>query len=132
MEYSNGINSKLMRSFKYTADKDVRGMTPEGEVKKNIKKVLSKYSAYWYMPVSNGMGAPSLDYLVCVKGIFVGIEAKAPGKKATARQKLTMENIEAAGGHGFLCDGNYEELETFLIKIMMLRSIEIGAEESIN
>ena len=99
-------------------------MTPEGKVKEDIKKMLRKYDAYWFMPVSNGMGAPSLDFLVCVRGMYVGIEAKAPGKKATARQVMTMDSIRDSGGYAFVCDGDIKELETNIIKIMMLRSIE--------
>lgn len=45
-----------------------------------------------------GLGAATLDDLVCLRGRFIGIEYKAPGKVPTARQNLTMEQIRQAGG----------------------------------
>ena len=72
--------------------------TPEGKAKARIKKLLNKYGAYSHMPVSNGMGAPTLDFITCHRGLYLGIEAKAPGKKASARQLKTMGQITKAGG----------------------------------
>ena len=61
---------------------------------------------YRFMPVQNGMGAPTVDFLYCITcGIWVAIEAKAPGQKATLRQTLTMNEMEKAGGMTFVVDG---------------------------
>ncbi len=80
-------------------------MTPEGKVKAAVSKVLSKYSGlYSLMPVQNGMGAATLDYLVCYRGQFIGIETKAPGKKPTPRQKTTIAKLQAAGAVVFVID----------------------------
>ena len=77
--------------------------TPEGRVKDKVKKALRDIHAYWFMPVQNGMGSPSLDFLICYNGRFFGIETKAPGKtKPTPRQANTMRAIENAGGGTFL------------------------------
>lgn len=73
-------------------------MTPEGKVKAKIKSLLKLHDAYYFMPVQNGMGSPALDFYVCHKGRFIGIEAKAPGKYATPRQVNTMDEIVSAGG----------------------------------
>lgn len=70
----------------------------ENTVKNEIKRVLARYKTYWHMPVQNGMGAPSLDFICCHRGYYIGIEAKAPGKKPTARQLATMGQILGAGG----------------------------------
>jgi hypothetical protein len=51
-----------------------------------------------------GMGAATVDILVCLKGRFVGIEAKVPGKHPTARQLETINQIIAAGGVAFWTD----------------------------
>jgi hypothetical protein len=74
--------------------------TPEGAVKKQIRALLAEYGAdvYTSMPVQNGMGTPMLDFHVCVNGNYLAIEAKKPGGTLTARQTLTKEAIEAAGG----------------------------------
>ena len=71
-------------------------LTPEGAVKKKVKEWLVKHGAYYYMPVSNGMGrvgAP--DFIVCLAGRFIGIETKAP-------KKLTW--INQTGGVAMVVD----------------------------
>ena len=67
--------------------------TPEGAVKKAVKKVLDKLGAYYFFPVQMGMGARTLDILVCYRGKFFGFEIKAPGEKPTALQSLCMKKI---------------------------------------
>lgn len=81
--------------------------TPEGKVKAKINRLLDKYKGnYCFMPVPYGYGQSTLDYLICMRGHFIAIEAKAPGKKPTDRQKMIMEKIRAAGGAVFLIDGD--------------------------
>jgi len=74
----------------------------EKYVKDQIKKLLIKYGAYYHMPVQQGYGSPSLDFIGCHHGRFFGIEAKRPGKKPTARQELTMAMINDAEGAVFV------------------------------
>jgi hypothetical protein len=73
-------------------------MTPEGAVKKEIKEALKAHGAYFFMPVPTGLGKRTVDFLVCFNGRFLAIEAKAPGKTATALQRKTLREISAAGG----------------------------------
>lgn len=80
-------------------------MTPEGNVKEKVKQLLRKHGTYWHCPVQTGMGAPSLDFICCHKGQYIGIETKAQGKKPTPRQKNTMRQIELAGGWCIVVDG---------------------------
>lgn len=82
--------------------------TPEGRVKDVIKKILKEHRAYSYMPVSNGMGAPALDFIVCHNGQYLSIEAKAPGKHPTPRQLQTIVKIREAGGYALVVDGSEE------------------------
>jgi hypothetical protein len=90
-------------------------VTPEGRVKAEVKRLLKAAGAYWHCPVQNGMGAPALDFMhILHKGRVCAIETKAPGEKPTARQLLTISQIEAAGGTVFVIDGNYMELEKWL------------------
>ena len=92
-------------------------MTPEGKVKAAVKEVLKKHGAYWHCPVQNGMGAPSLDFIICFKGKYAGIETKKPGGKPTPRQELTIKAIESAGGKVFVIDGDCSELQRWLEEI---------------
>lgn len=91
--------------------------TPEGKVKDQVKKVLAEFDAYWHMPVQNGMGAPSLDFICCVRGFYFAIETKAPGGKPTPRQEDTMDRIRQAGGKLFVIDGDTSLLVTWLREI---------------
>lgn len=77
-------------------------MTPEGKVKAKVKKVLATHGAYYHMPVQNGMGKPSLDFVGCHQGRFFGIETKAGNKAMTPRQETTAAEMQSAGGMVFL------------------------------
>jgi len=80
-------------------------MTPEGKIKAAIGKVLASYpDSYVFMPVPYGYGASTVDYLICHYGMFIGIEAKAPGQKPTTRQRMILREIEDAGGAAFVID----------------------------
>jgi hypothetical protein len=75
--------------------------TPEGKVKDKVKRILKKHRAWYYMPVSMGFGAHGIpDFIVCANGTFLGIETKAPGKRAnvTALQNAQGQLIQQAGG----------------------------------
>jgi hypothetical protein len=82
--------------------------TPEGLVKQKIKEYLIEIGAYFFMPVQYGYGAKAIDFLCCLNGDFIGIEAKAPGKEATPLQKHCMKQINDAGGYAF-CVDNIED-----------------------
>lgn len=93
-------------------------MTPEGKVKARLKKMLDTFNgdAYVFMPVQNGYGASTIDYLMCFRGLFIGIETKRPGGAPTPRQEMVMEDIRKAGGSTFVvsCDEEVQTLEQFL------------------
>jgi len=73
-------------------------MTPEGEVKRELRKYLDSAGIYYFMPVQTGYGKTTLDFLCCIRGRFVGIETKAPRKIPSGRQRRVMKEIEDAGG----------------------------------
>jgi hypothetical protein len=80
-------------------------MKTEKQVKDEIKKYLKSRGAYFFMPVQFGYGAATLDFLVCLNGRFVGIEAKKEGKaECTPRQRQTILDIKNAGGIAFIAD----------------------------
>lgn len=72
--------------------------TPEGKVKAKLKEYLRKRGDYYFMPVQTGLGATTLDFLVCWHGKFQAYECKADGRKLTPRQELVSRQIRAAGG----------------------------------
>jgi hypothetical protein len=73
--------------------------TPEAKVKKQIRAILDGYGAYYAMPIGSGYGNSGVpDFLVCYKGWFIGIEAKAGQGKVTALQEFNLNKITKAGG----------------------------------
>ena len=90
-------------------------MTPEGRVKKQVSELLRKYPGlYFEMPVPGGYGKSGLDYVGCFNGRFFSIETKAPGKRPTARQNLTISAIRRSGGVVFVIDGDCSSLKLWL------------------
>ena len=82
-------------------------MTPEGKVKKKVKEYLQSIGAWYYMPVSNGMGRVGCpDILVCYKGLFLAFETKAPGKikNVTANQQREIDGILRVNGLAHVVD----------------------------
>lgn len=79
-------------------------LTEESRLKRYVSKRLKELGCYYHMPVPSGYGRQGLDYFVCLKGRFLGIETKAKGKEPTARQWQCMEEIVKAGGIAFACD----------------------------
>ena len=89
--------------------------TPEGKVKGKVTELLKKYPGLYYeMPVPGGYGKSGLDYFGCYKGKFFSVETKAPGKKPTDRQQLTIAAITRAGGAVFVIDGDLSKLKEWL------------------
>ena len=94
-------------------------MTPEGKVKKEVKKHLAFAKAYHLWPVQTGYGRSTLDCVACVPthktcpqcghgevfGQFVAIETKAPGKKLTARQRMTVVEMKKASAVVYVVEG---------------------------
>lgn len=84
--------------------------TPEGKVKRAVSKILTEFGCYYDMPVPGGFGGVTLDYVGCHYGYFFAIETKAPGKKPTERQKMTINMMQRAGAQVFVIDGTGDEL----------------------
>jgi len=81
--------------------------TPEAKVKAKIKAILKAHSIYYAMPIGTGYGNSGVpDFLCCVNGKFVAIEAKAGKGEATALQEKNMREIEAAKGIALVINEN--------------------------
>jgi hypothetical protein len=77
--------------------------TPEAKVKARVKAILKDLGAYYVMPVTGGYGnSGAPDFLVCIRGKFIGIECKSGNKKPTALQLKNLDLIDMAGGWTFV------------------------------
>ena len=73
--------------------------TPEKLVKNKIKVILQDGGVYYAMPIGSGYGNAGVpDFLACVNGRFLAVEAKAGKGKTTALQAAHLEKIKTAGG----------------------------------
>jgi hypothetical protein len=90
--------------------------TPESKVKAQIRKILETTRAYYAMPIGTGYGNSGVpDFLVCHKGRFIGIEAKAGKGTTTALQEKHLADIRAAGGTAFVVnEHNLDQLKEML------------------
>lgn len=81
-------------------------MTSEGKVKREITKILDRWKTvvpmHVWMPVPNGYGKSGLDYHCIVAGHALIIEAKAPGKEPTPRQRDALKGHLEAGATCFI------------------------------
>ena len=95
--------------------------TPEGKVKKKVKDYLKSIGAWYYMPVSNGMGRSGCpDILVCLNGRFMAFETKAPGKinNVTPNQKREIDEISRANGLAHVVD-SVEQVKAIIEEISL-------------
>ena len=91
-------------------------MTPEGKVKAQIKRIVAEAGAYYAMPMGTGFGNAGVpDFLICHKGEFIAVEAKANGNKPTALQEKHLNDIRIAGGIALVVDEtNLNQLKEIL------------------
>ena len=90
--------------------------TKEGVVKRQIKEILKVTKAYYAMPMGSGYGNAGVpDFLVCHRGRFIAIEAKAGKGKTTALQDRNLAEIVMAGGVALVVnESNLDELREIL------------------
>ena len=73
--------------------------TPEAKVKAKIKAILKAHNIYYAMPIGTGYGNSGVpDFLCCVNGKFLAVEAKAGKGTTTALQEKNLREIREAGG----------------------------------
>ena len=70
----------------------------ERKVKEKLRLWLREQRAYVFCPVQTGYGSTTLDFLVCISGVFYAFETKRAGADLTPRQKIVAQQIKAAGG----------------------------------
>ena len=95
-------------------------MTPEVKVKKRIKKLLDDAGAYYAMPIGTGYGNSGVpDFLVCLGGEFLAIEAKAGKNEPTALQLKNIAHIRNSGGVAIVVNEEAIAALEGLIKILL-------------
>ena len=74
-------------------------MTPESDLKKKIKDFLDDRGAFWSMVTGGAYSKPGdPDMVVCYKGHYIAIEAKAPNGVQSPEQKTRQKQIEKTHG----------------------------------
>jgi len=102
-------------------------VTPEAKVKTKIKAVLKEEGVYYAMPIGTGWGNSGVpDFLCCVNGRFLGIEAKANGNKPTELQKKNLMDIELSGGYTAVINENASDLQYLVELIKQLKELHHG------
>lgn len=98
-------------------------MTPEAAVKKQIRKILEAEGVYYAMPMGTGYGNSGVpDFLCCVAGKFVAIEAKAGKGKTTALQDANIERIGKAKGTALII--NEQNIDTLRALLQSVRFMQ--------
>lgn len=88
----------------------------EKAVEKKIKDYLFTQGCYHIKIHGSAFMVSGIpDIIACIKGLFVGIEVKAPGRlnNQSQEQKIHQKNIELSGGIYLLVD-NLEEVVAFV------------------
>lgn len=94
-------------------------MTPEARVKKQIRTILDAEGVYYAMPMGTGYGNSGVpDFLCCVAGKFVAIEAKAGKGQTTALQDANIHKIRCAAGVGLVINENSMDTLIPLLRYM--------------
>lgn len=94
--------------------------TPESKVKDKIKKILKEHGVYYAMPMGTGYGNSGVpDFLCCVNGKFLAVEAKAGKGETTALQKKNIREIEDSGGDAWVVrETNLENFKEYIKESM--------------
>lgn len=73
--------------------------TQEQILKKRIKSYIESIGGYWILVQGGAFSKPGdPDIVACIKGRFVGIEAKTSDGKIREIQKVRAEQIVRSGG----------------------------------
>jgi hypothetical protein len=97
--------------------------TPEAKVKAKIKAILKEHGVYYAMPIGTGYGNSGVpDFLCCVNGWFLAIEAKAGDNAPTALQLKNLTEINTAGGVSLIVNETSMDRLVGFIKLLKEKS----------
>lgn len=93
----------------------------EDWVKEEIKKILKRYSIYYFMPSASHFGKSGIpDFVCCFAGLFLGIEAKATAPDPSELQSVQFDLIQKAGGATFLVNQyNLPNFESWISTVVV-------------
>lgn len=75
----------------------------EGDVKKQVKKLLTEHGYFFWMPSANAFGkAGTADICSLKAGVFLAIETKFGKNQPTPMQRGFLESVNAEQGFGFV------------------------------
>ena len=96
----------------------------ESDVKDDIKKVLTKHGVWYFMPSMNGYGRSGIpDFVCCVNGRFMAIEAKFGRGTTTAHQDRELNAIQHSMGITYvISELNIDTLDAFIKTIIELEN----------
>ena len=94
----------------------------ESDVKDDIKKILDKHGVWYFMPSMNGYGRAGIpDFICCVKGNFMAIEAKFGRGKASAHQARELADIQMNEGISMVINEvRITDLEAYILAIVAM------------
>lgn len=94
-------------------------MKKEADVKEALKRIIRKHGGWYTMPTQTGYSQAGVpDFLVCINGRMVGIEAKFGRNRPTALQERQLRLIEQAGGVAMVAnERNLGEVESTLFAL---------------
>jgi hypothetical protein len=94
--------------------------TPEAKVKAKIKAILKAHNVYYAMPIGTGYGNSGVpDFLCCVNGKFLAIEAKAGKGRTTALQEKNLRQIQDSNGWSMVVDEESIEEVQIILNILL-------------
>src|SRR5262245_32766163 len=104
------------------------GMQPEAKITKKIRKMCEDRGGRVFKIQASEeshqeVGIP--DTLVCLWGIFVGMEVKQPGGRLRPLQKVVLREIFDAGGVAAVVE-TVEQAESLLSILEKRRDSEVG------
>jgi len=84
-------------------------LVTEANIKDRIKRILKKHKLFYFMPQSGIYGTAGIpDFVCCIKGKFLGIEAKSPrrgeGGLSTLQKACQKSILKAQGDYLVIYD----------------------------
>ena len=88
----------------------------EADVKKEVKKLLTKHGWFWWCPPANGFGkAGTSDFHALRGGVFMAVETKFGSNRPTVLQRAFLQSIAAESAMAFVVDEvSVRDLRTWL------------------
>ena len=75
----------------------------EGDVKDAVKKLLTQYGWWHFMPPANAYGITGIsDILALKRGVFLAIEVKLKKTTGSANQETFLQSVRDNGGHALV------------------------------